>query len=171
MNDKSLGFTLAAAAVALSAAGYLAYRKYRNWRRPAIAILDVDAVVSKSLPGRAAAQYLRTAKNILQRNIDEVKKLHEDNAESPEAMKAINQAESFAQQQSVIYQRKLDEEIQKIIRHAVKVWLGRHKRVKAVIPADNSLGYSPRADITNEIIAEMRRYQTSFPPMPRPRGA
>ena len=74
MDRKSWIVTLASATALLSAVGYFAFRKYRAWKRTPIAVLDVDAVVARSLPGRAAAQYLRTAKNILERNIDEVRK-------------------------------------------------------------------------------------------------
>ena len=118
MDRKSWIVTLASATALLSAVGYFAFRKYRAWKRTPIAVLDVDAVVTRSLPGRAAAQYLRTAKNILQRNIDEVRKLYSERENTPEAIKAINQAEAFAQQQTLIYQRKLDEEIEKIITSA-----------------------------------------------------
>ncbi|MGN0917773.1 MAG: hypothetical protein ACI4NO_01315 [Oxalobacter sp.] len=170
MNRNNWFLTFAAAAVCLSAAGYAAYRKYRNWRRAPIAVLDVDALVSKSLPGRAAAQYLRTAKNILQRNIDEVRKLHAGNAETPEAIKAVNQAEAFAQQQTLIYQRKLDEEIRKIIEQAVRVWLAAHPNVTAVVSADSTLGYNASSDITGDIMSEIRWQKPSFPPMPRPKG-
>ena len=170
MDRKSWIATFASAAVFLSA-GYFVFRKYRNWKRPPVAVLDVEAVVARSLPGRAAAQYLRTAKNILQRNIEEVRKQHEDREDTPEAIKAINQAEAFAQQQTLIYQRKLDEEIQKTIEQAVRVWLASHKNVTAVVPADKTLGYTAASDITEDIISEIRGYKPSFPPMPRPRSA
>ena len=171
MDRKSWIVTLASATALLSAVGYFAFRKYRSWKRTPIAVLDVDAVVARSLPGRAAAQYLRTAKNILERNIDEVRKQYSERESTPEAVKAIKQAEAFAQQQTLIYQRKLDEEIQKIIEQAVRVWLAAHKNVTAVVPADKTLGYNASSDITNDIMAEIRWYKPSFPPMPRPRGA
>ena len=69
------------------------------------------------------------------------------------------------------FRRKLDEEIQKIIEQAVRVWLAAHKNVTAVVPADKTLGYNASSDITNDIMAEIRWYKPSFPPMPRPRGA
>ncbi len=171
MDRKNWMVALASAAVFLSAAGYFAVRKYRAWKKAPIAVLDVDTVIARSLPGRAAAQYLKTAQNILQRNIDEVRKQYSEKENTPEAIKAIKQAEAFAQQQTVIYQRKLDEEIRKVIEQAVKVWLASHKNVTAVIPADNSLGYSAASDITKEIISQIRWQKPSFPPMPRPRNA
>ncbi|MBS7328043.1 MAG: hypothetical protein KIG68_04730 [Oxalobacter sp.] len=171
MDRKSWIVTLASATALLSAVGYFAFRKYRAWKRTPIAVLDVDAVVARSLPGRAAAQYLRTAKNILERNIDEVRKQYSERENTPEAVKAIKQAEAFAQQQTLIYQRKLDEEIQKTIEQAVRVWLAAHKNVTAVVPTDKTLGYNESSDITNDIMAEIRWYKPSFPPMPRPRGA
>lgn len=167
MNRKSWGFTLAAATVALlPLAGYLAFRKYMGKKGP-IALLDVKAVAEKSLPGRAAAQYLRTIKNILERNIESIRKQYAGKENSLEAIKAVQQAQTSCQQQILIYQRKLDEEIDNLIEQAVHTWLAVHSEVTTVMPTDSTLGYKVSADITDEIMAEIKWYKPSFPPLPR----
>ncbi len=168
MSRKGWIVSLTIAAALIPVAGYLAWKKCQSKKGP-IAILDVDAVAEKSLPGKAASQHLRTVKNILQRNVDEVKKQYEGKLDSPEAIRAIGQAQSTYQQQVIIYQRKLDEEMKKLIAQAVHTWLTVHTDVKTVIPTDETVGYNGKADITEEIMNEIQWYKPSFPPMPRRR--
>lgn len=168
MDRKGWIISLTVAAALLPIAGYLAWKKCQSKKGP-VAILDVEAVAEKSLPGKAATQHLRTVKNILQRNVDDIKKQYEGRLDTPEAVRAIAQAQATYQQQEIIYQRKLDEEIKKLIAQAVHTWLTVHPDVTTVIPTDETLGYNAKSDITDEIMTEIQWYKPSFPPMPRRR--
>lgn len=64
---KRMGLMLTLAAVLLPLACKVA-KKHRLSRKPVV-VLDMDVVAERSLPGRAAAQYIRTVKNILHRSV------------------------------------------------------------------------------------------------------
>ena len=165
---KRMGFALTLAAVLLPLA-YKAIRKHRSTRKPVV-VLDMDVVAERSLPGRAAAQYIKTVRNILQRNVEEVRLAYQGREQAPEAIRAITQAQSGYQQQLALYQKKLDNEIGDIVGAAVRSWLAKNRQVAAVVPADETLGYNKNADITRQIMAEVDWYKPSFPPLPRSRA-
>lgn len=165
---KRMGLMLTLAAVLLPLA-CKAIRKHRLARKPVV-VLDMDVVAERSLPGRAAAQYIKTVRNILQRNVEEVRLAYRGREQTPEAIRAITQAQSSYQQQLALYQKKLDNEIGDIVAAAVRSWLAKNRQVAAVVPADETLGYNKSADITRQIMAEVDWYKPSFPPLPRSRA-
>lgn len=165
---KRMGLMLTLAAVLLPLA-YKAAKKHRLSRKPVV-VLDMDVVAERSLPGRAAAQYIRTVKNILHRSVEETRLAWQGREQTPEGIRAISQAQSNYQQQLALYQKKLDNEIGDIVGAAVRSWLSRNKHVAAVVPADETLGYNKTADITRQIMAEVDWYKPSFPPLPRTRA-
>ncbi len=164
---KRMGLMLTLAAVLLPLA-YKAVRKHRSARKPVV-VLDMDVVAERSLPGRAAAQYIKTVRNILHRNVEEVRLAYQGREQTTEAIRAIAQAQSSYQQQLALYQKKLDNEIGDIVSAAVRSWLAKNRQVAAVVPADETLGYNKSADITRQIMAEVDWYKPSFPPLPRSR--
>lgn len=165
---KRTGMMLTLAAVLLPFA-CRAVKKYRLSRKPVV-VLDMDIVAGRSLPGRAAAQYIKTVRNILHRHLEETRFAFRGREQTPEGVRAISQAQSNYRQQLALYQKKLDNEIGDIIGTAVRSWLARNKHVAAVVPAGETLGYNKAADITGLILAEVDRYKPSFPPLPRTRG-
>ncbi len=166
MKRKGLMLTLAAILLPLA---FRVVRKHRSSRKPVV-VLDMDVVAERSLPGRAAAQYIRTVKNILRRNVEEVRLAYQGREQTPEGIRAITQAQSNYQQQLALYQKKLDNEIGDIVSAAVRSWLSKNRHVAAVVPADETLGYNKNADITKQVIAEVDWYKPSFPPLPRTRA-
>lgn len=166
---KRMGILLTLATAALLPFAYKAIKRRQLGRKPVV-VLDMEQVAERSLPGRAAAQYMRTVQNILRRTVDEVRVTWRGREQSPEAVRAIAQAQSSYQQQLALYQKKLDNEIDDIVSAAVRSWLSKNKHVAAVIPADETLGYNQKADITKEVIAEVDWYKPSFPPLPRTRS-
>lgn len=165
---KRTGLMLALGAVLFPLAFNLV-RKHRRKTRKPVVVLDMEAVAERSLPGRAAAQYLRTVQTILHRHLDEVRATYLGREQTAEGMRVLSQAQSTYQQQLALYQKKLDNEIGDIVTAAVRAWLSRNKHVAAVVPADETLGYNKNADITRQIISEVDWYKPSFPPLPRAR--
>ena len=165
---KRTGLMLAVAAVLIPVA-YKAIKKHRATTRKPVVVLDMDALAERSLPGRAAAQYIKTVQTILHRGIEDVRAMYRGRENTPEGMRALAQAQSFYQQQLALYQKKLDNEIGDIVSAAVRSWLKKNKGVAAVVPADDTLGYNKQADVTRQIMVEVDWYKPSFPPMPRVR--
>ena len=165
---KRKGMILALAAVLMPLA-WRAIKKHRLARKPVV-VLDMEMVAERSLPGRAAAQYIKTVKNILHRNVEEVRLAYQGRDQTPEGLRAIAQAQANYQQQLALYQKKLDNEISDIVAAAVRSWLSKNRQVAAVVAADETLGYNKSADITRQVMAEVDWYKPSFPPLPRTRN-
>lgn len=166
---KRMGIILTLAAAVLLPFACRAAKRRQQGRKPVV-VLDMEQVADRSIPGRAAAQYMRTVQNILRSSVDEVRVAYRGREQTPEGVRAIAQAQSTYQQQLALYQKKLDNEIADIVSAAVRSWLSKNKHVAAVVPADETLGYNQNADITKQIIAEVDWYKPSFPPLPRARS-
>lgn len=148
---KRMGLMLAVAAVLIPVA-YKAIKKHRETTRKPVVVLDMEALAERSLPGRAAAQYIKTVQTILHRGIDDVRTMYRGRENTPEGARAIAQAQSFYQQQMALYQKKLDNEIGDIVSAAVRSWLKKNRALPLSCLLTNTLGYNKHADVTRQIM-------------------
>ena len=79
---------LAVAAVLIPVA-CKAIKKHRETTRKPVVVLDMEALAERSLPGRAAAQYIKTVQTILHRGIDDVRTMYRGRENTPEGARAI----------------------------------------------------------------------------------
>lgn len=154
---------------ALLTAAVLAFGPAAHPARAAepVVVVDTHVLAEQSTPGRAAAAYLDQVQASLQKSLDELQAVWKGRENTDEARAALAQGRAVLEQQLSLYRLSVGQEVNRVMAEAVKVWRGKNKKTRMVLPAAGSLGFDPDVDVTKEVLREMNKLQASFPDMPR----
>lgn len=156
------------AAVLLTAA-LLAFGPAAHPARAAepVVVVDTHILAEQSTPGRAAAAYLDKVQASLQKSLDELQAVWKGRENTDEGRAALAQGRAVLEQQLSLYRLAVGQEVNRVMAEAVKVWRGKNKKTRVVLPAAGSLGFDPDVNITDEVLREMNRLTAKFPDLPQ----
>lgn len=132
--------------------------------------VDVQRVLEESAPGKAAAEHVKQAQEILQNSMNEVIKLNEGK-DTPEARNAVNQGRQVLQRQLDIERQAAANAVTAEMNKVVQAWIDKNTKGKkerfVVMPKANFIAVSANVDITNQIIKDMANVTVTFAPLPK----
>lgn len=125
-----------------------------------VAVVDVAQVIDSSAPGRAGQKYVDNLKASLEAEFARYKKSAAKDKDAQEKT-AKKQAELTAQFRAE-YARvtnMITAELRRIIADYIKT---NKKGITVIVPANDTLGFSPAADVSREILAKLNGAAMDF---------
>ncbi|WP_158095890.1 hypothetical protein [Cloacibacillus sp. An23] len=125
-----------------------------------VAVVDVARVIDASAPGKAGQKYVDNLKSSLEEELERfVKKTEKD--KDAQAKAADKQAElnaRFAAEYDRVTALVMDE-----LRNVIAQWIKTNKKgISVVVPAHTTLGFSPAADVSGEILKKLNAAAIDF---------
>ena len=124
------------------------------------AVVDVARVIDASAPGKAGQKYVDNLKASLEAELDRYEKSVAKDKDAQEK-KAKKQAELTAQFRAEY--ARVTNMVTAELRKVVAQWIKTNKKgITAVIPAHETLGFAPAADVSNEILLRLNAVTIDF---------
>lgn len=135
-----------------------------------IVTVDVQRVLDESVPGKAAAEHVKKAQEILQKSMDEVIKLNEGK-KTDEARNSVTQGRTVLQRQLEIERQAAINTVTAEMVKVVQAWVNKNSNVNGerilVLPRASFIAVSSNADITDQIIKDMENVVPEFADLPK----
>lgn len=110
---------------------------------------------------------MQEVQKILQKGMDDVIALHKGRENTPEAQRAIAEAQQLLNRQLDVERQAANAVVENELRAAVSAWLAKNKRFTMVVSKQLLLGNVPSVDFTSAIMTEMNRRNPKFPDLPK----
>ena len=125
-----------------------------------VAVVDVARVIDASAPGKAGQKYVDNLKVSLEAELERfVRKTAKDkDAQAKAANKQAELNAQFAAEYDRVTARVMDE-----LRKVVAQWIKTNKQgITVVVPAHQTLGFSPKTDVSKEILRKLNAVKLDF---------
>lgn len=130
-------------------------------------VVDVQAIYTRSEPGKAAAAHMAEVHKILQKGMDDVLALHKGHENTPESKRAIAEAQQLLNRQLNVEQQAVNAVLDKELRAACEEWLNSHKKIQLLISKQLTLASRGMVDFTAGVMEEMNKRTPKFPALPK----
>lgn len=133
--------------------------------QPRIAIVDMGRVMRDSEPGKEGVKFLESRQAVMQEQLDAIQNRLEKNPKDEAAMQelqrvyAISQQRMQAEQQNVV--NLLFDSVQRVVNSYREA-----QGYDIILGAEAAASYTPSADVTAAIIAEVNKQKIEFKPVP-----
>ena len=125
-----------------------------------VAVVNVAQVIDSSVPGRAGQKYVDDLKARLEAELESYKRSVAKDKQAQQKM-AQKQAELTAQFRAE-YARvtnMVTAELRKIVADYIKT---NKQKITVVVPAHQTLGFSPKTDVSREILRKLNAVKLDF---------
>ncbi len=129
-----------------------------------VAVVDPSRLFQDSGPGKAGFEHLSRIESAMQAQLEIARKLMEKSP-NDEALRERFQKIFLGYQQIVgAEQQKVVERINEVMQKALDDCRAR-KGYTVILSTEGLLSHDPKADVTNEVLAEMNRVEVTFEPV------
>lgn len=145
------------------ALGYIFIQHQRAFE--GIALIDVDRIVTESVPGKAGREHLSVIDQHFQQGLDKLAKNYE-NAPEAERTRVLRNAEDALVKQFSLEEQNAGDALKKIIFEETEKWRQRHN-VGVIFPLQVALtSDGQRLDCTDEVMAAVNQRHITFADYP-----
>lgn len=133
--------------------------------QPRIAIVDMGRVMRDSEPGKEGVKFLESRQAVMQEQLDAIQDRLEKNPKDEAAMQelqrvyAASQQRMQAEQQNVV--NLLFDSVQRVVNSYREA-----QGYDIILGAEAAASYTPSADVTAAVIAEVNKQKIEFKPVP-----
>jgi Skp family chaperone for outer membrane proteins len=135
----------------------------------ALAVVDAERVFRESLPGQTGEAHLTQVRNILQKGLDDLRKLYQGKENTAEAAAALREGQAALERQFAAERQAVRQVLAAHLENAIRVWFAvnaKSSAISAVAPASAFFVYSPTLDVTLAVIEEMNKAKPTFRALP-----
>ena len=125
-----------------------------------VAVVNVAQVIDSSVPGRAGQKYIDNLKERLEAELESYRR---SVAKDKQAQQKIAQKQAELTAQFRAEYARVTNLITAELRKVTKQWLKTNKKtITVVVPAHETLGFKPDADVSREILRALNGVKIDF---------
>ncbi|MBO4335539.1 MAG: OmpH family outer membrane protein [Desulfovibrio sp.] len=143
---------------------FLALPACQNEPAQVIGVVDVERVLTESVPGKAAIAHLEQAKAVLQKGLKDLEEEWKD-ASDEEKRRVLPEGLSALNRQMAVEEQAARKVVADIMLEEIRGWRLTHK-ASCVIARQNLLDADKTVDVTDEILHAMASKTATFAPLP-----
>jgi outer membrane protein len=132
-------------------------------------VVDAERVFRESLPGQAGEAHLKQVRDILQKGLDDLRKLYQGKEDTAEAAAAMRDGQAALERQFAAERQAVRQVLAAHLENAIRVWFSvnaKSSAINAVVPASAFFAYSPALDVTLAVMGEMNKAKPTFRALP-----
>lgn len=136
----------------------------QNESTKVIGVVDVERVLTESVPGKAALAHLEQAKAVLQKGLKDLEEEWKD-ASDEEKRRVLTEGLAALNRQMAVEEQAARKVVADIMLEEIRGWRLTHK-ASCVIARQNLLDADKTVDVTDEILHAMASKTATFAPLP-----